>query len=214
MIRPHVASVVVLATLLGGCMTATEPNTRRDPWYQVVVEPLQADDARALHFYDNALKLKGAELARKLESTRQEFEKDKSELNRLQLAMLLSLPGTGFRDDAAALNLVQPFLNDKRHENSALRPLALMLHSQLSELKRLDEQRSELKRLDEQRSELKRLDEQRSEIKRLEEALQQQTAKTREEQRRGDALQQKLEAIMEMEMKMIEREQAAPPKRP
>lgn len=194
MIRPYVASLVVLATLLDGCMAATEPNTRRDPWYQAVVEPLQADDARALHFYDNALKLKGPELARKLESTRQEFEKDKSELNRLQLAMLLSLPGTGFRDDPAALNLVQPFLNDKRHENSALRPLALMLHSQLSELKRLDEQRSELKR--------------------LEEALQQQTAKTREEQRRADALQQKLEAIMEMEMKMIEREQAAPPKRP
>jgi len=181
----------MLATLLGGCVAATEPNTRRDPWYQAVVEPLQGDDTRVLHFYDNALKLKGVELARKLESTRQEFEKDKSELNRLQLAILLSLPGTGFRDDAAALNLVQPFLNDKRHENSALRPLALMLHSQLSELRRLDEQRSELKR--------------------LEEALQQQTAKTREEQRRADALQQKLEAILDMEMKMIEREQTAPP---
>jgi hypothetical protein len=188
MIAQYVASVVVLATLLGGCVAATEPNTRRDPWYQAVVEPLQGDDTRVLHFYDNALKLKGVELARKLESTRQEFEKDKSELNRLQLAILLSLPGTGFRDDAAALNLVQPFLNDKRHENSALRPLALMLHSQLSELKPED--------------------------KRLEEALQQQTAKTREEQRRADALQQKLEAILEMEMKMIEREQAAPPKRP
>jgi len=191
---PYLASVVVLAALLGGCMAATEPNTRRDPWYQAVVDPLQADDARALHFYDNALKLKGAELARKLESTRRDFEKDKSELNRLQLAMLLSLPGTGFRDDPAALNLVQPFLSDKRHENSVLRPLALMLHSHLSELKRLDEQFSELKR--------------------LEEALQQQTAKTREEQRRADALQQKLEAILEIEMKMIEREQAAPPKRP
>jgi predicted ribosome quality control (RQC) complex YloA/Tae2 family protein len=201
MIRRYVASVVVLAALLGGCIPATEPNTRRDPWYQAVAEPLQGDDARALHFYDNALKLKGAELARKLESTRQEFEKDKSELNRLQLAMLLSLPGTGFRDDPAALDLVQPFLSDKRYENSVLRPLALMLHSHLSELKRL-------------LSEHKRLEEQLSELKRLEEALQQQTAKTKEEQRRADALQQKLEAILEMEMKMIEREQAAPPKRP
>ena len=194
MIGSQIASVIVLATLLAGCMATTEPNTRRDPWYQAVVEPMQADDARALHFYDNALKLKGAELARVLESTRQEFDKDKSELNRVQLAMLLSLPGSGFRDDSAALNLVQPFLYDKRHEKSTLRPLALMLHTQLSELKRLEEQRSELKR--------------------LEEALQQQTAKTREEQRRADTLQQKLEAIMEMEMKMIEREQAAPPKRP
>ena len=194
MIRPHIVWIVVLGSVLGGCMAATEPHTRRDPWYQAVVEPLQADDARALRFYENALKLKGADLARKLDSTRQEFENDKSELNRLQLAMLLSLPGTGFRDDPAALSLIQPFLNDKHHENSVLRPLALMLHAQLSDLKRVDEHLSELKR--------------------LEEALQQQTAKTREEQRRADALQQKLEAILEMEMKMIEREQAAPPKRP
>jgi len=181
MIRLYVASIVVLATLLGGCMAATEPNTRRDPWYQVVVEPMQDDDARALRFYENALKLKGAELARELDSTRAEFEKDQSELNRIRLAMLLSLPGTGFRDDQAVLNLVQPFLNDRRHENSVLRPLALMLHTQLSELKRLDE------------------------------AVQQQTAKAREEQRRADTLQQKLEAILDMEMKMIEREQTAPP---
>ena len=183
MIRLYIASIIVLATLLGGCMAATEPSTRRDPWYQAVVEPMQDDGTRVLRFYENALKLKGAELARELDSTRQEFEKDKSELNRVRLALLLSLPGTGFRDDQAALNLVQPFLNDKRYENSALRPLALVLHTQLSELKRLDE------------------------------ALQQQMAKAKEEQRRADALQQKLEAILDMEMKMIEREQTAPPKR-
>jgi hypothetical protein len=164
-------------------MATTEPNTRRDPWYQAVVEPMQGDDARALRFHENLLKLKGADLARELESTRQDFEKEKSELNRVRLAMLLSLPGTGFRDDHAALNLLQPFFNDKRYENSVLRPLALVFHTQLSELKRLDD------------------------------ALQQQTAKTREEQRRADALQQKLEAILDMEMKMIEREQTTPPKR-
>jgi hypothetical protein len=164
-------------------MATTESTTRRDPWYQAVVEPMQNDDARALRFHEDLLKLKGAELARELESTRQDFEKDKSELNRVRLAMLLSLPGTGFRDDQAALNLLQPFLNDKRYENSVLRPLALVLHTQLSELKRLDD------------------------------ALQQQAAKTREEQRRADALQQKLEAILDMEMKMIEREQTTPPKR-
>ncbi len=184
MIKPYVASIVLLATLLGGCMGTTEPNTRRDPWYQAAVEPVQHDDVRALRFYENALKLKGAELAREHNAARQEYEKDKSELNCVRLAFLLSLPGTGFRDDQAALHLVQPFLNDTRYENSVLRPFALMLHIQLSELKRLDE------------------------------SLQQQTAKAREEQRRADALQQKVEAILDMEMKMIERDQAAsPPKR-
>ena len=181
MIRLYIVSIVVLATLLNGCMATTEPVTRRDPWYQAVIEPMQDDDTRALRFCEDALKLKGAELARAVGSTRQEFEKDKSELNRVRLAVLLSMPGTGLRDDQAALNLLQPFLSDKHYENSVLRPLALMLHAQISELKRLDE------------------------------ALQQQTAKAREEQRRADALQQKLEAILDMEMKMIEREQTAPP---
>ena len=181
MMRKYTVSIVVLATLIAGCVTTTEPSTRRDPWYQAVVEPMLDDNTRALRFCEDALKLKGPELTRALNSTRQEFEKDKSELNRVRLALLLSLPGTAFYDDQAALNLVQPFLNDKRYENSVLRPLALMLHAQISELKRLDE------------------------------ALQQQTARAREEQRRADALQQKLEAILEMEMKMIEREQAAPP---
>jgi uncharacterized protein YlxW (UPF0749 family) len=201
MMRLYIASIVVLASLLGGCMAITEPNTRRDPWYQAAVEPMQVDDARVLRYYENALKLKGAELARELDSTRQEFDEDKSELNRVRLAMLLSLPGTGFRDDQAALNLIQPFLNDKQYENSVLRRLALMLHTQLSELKRLDEalQQQAAKAKEEQR--------------RADEALQQQTAKTKEEQRRADALQQKLEAILDMEMKMIEREQTAPPKR-
>jgi len=182
-IRLFIVSFVVLATLIGGCAATTGPNTRRDPWYQVVVEPMQGNDTRALRFYENVLMLKGAELARELNTTRQEFDKDQSELNRVRLALLLSLPGTGFRDDQTALNLVQPFVNDKNYENSVLRPLALMLHTQLSELKRVDE------------------------------AAQQQTAKAKEEQRRAEALQQKLEAILDMEMKMFLCDQTAPPER-
>jgi hypothetical protein len=203
-IRLFKVSFLVLATLLGACAATTEPNTRPYPWYQAVVEPMQGNDARALRFYENVLKLKGAELARELNTTRQEFDKDQSELNRVRLALLLSLPGTGYRDDQAALNLVQPFVSDKSYENSVLRPLALMLHTQLSELKRLDEA------LQGQTAKAK---EELSEIKRLEETAQQQTAKAKEEQRRADALQQKLEAILDMEMKMIEREQTTPPKR-
>ena len=181
MVRTPMAPIVVLTVLIGGCVAPAEPNTRRDPWYQAAVEAVQDDNARALRYCEDALKLKGADLAREIESTRQEFEMDKSEFNRIRLAMLLSLPMAGLRDDQAALNLLQPFLNDKGYENSTLRPLALVLHAQFSEIKRLDE------------------------------ALQQQAAKAKEEQRRADALQQKLEAILEMEMKMIEREQTVPP---
>ncbi|HKB83492.1 MAG TPA: hypothetical protein VKD04_09840 [Burkholderiales bacterium] len=147
------------------------------------MEPVPSDPDRIARFYDRLLTMRGSELAGELETIRISFENDKSELNRLQLALLLSLPGTGFRDDNAALLLLNPLLKDKGREDSTLRPLALWLHSELVELRRSDE------------------------------ALQQQSAKLKDEQRRSEALQQKLEAILDMEMKMIEREQNLPKKK-
>ena len=143
-----------------------------------------------------------------LDLTRRSFEKDGSELNRLQLALLLSLPGASFRDDNAAIALLQPFVKDKGREGSTLRPLAILLQSELLELRRTDEalqqQSAKLK------EELRRTDET---LRRTDEALQQQSARLKEEQRRVEALQQKLEAILDMEMKMIEREQNLPKKK-
>jgi hypothetical protein len=51
------------------------------------------------------------------------------------------------------------------------------------------------------------------ELRRVDDALLTQSAKLRDEQRRAEALQQKLEALLEMEMKMMEREQSAQPAR-
>ncbi len=147
------------------------------------MEAFQSDPDRIARFYDRLASMKGGDRAGELETTREAFEKDKSELNRLQLDLLMSLPGTGFRDDGAALALLGPFMKDKSREGSTLRPLAVWLHAELVELRRTDE------------------------------ALQQQAAKFKEEQRRSEALQQKLDAILDMEMKMIEREQTLPKKK-
>jgi ATP-dependent exoDNAse (exonuclease V) alpha subunit len=175
---------VALAVTVAACTPVDSRTTRPDtPWYRTVVEPMQSDADRIARFYDRLLTMKGNELAGELETIRGSFEKDKSELNRLQLALLLSFPGTNFRDDNAALALLNPIMKDKGREGSTLRPLAVWLHSELLELRRTDE------------------------------ALQQQTAKLKEEQRRAEALQQKLEAILDMEMKMIEREQNLPKKK-
>lgn len=169
--------------LLAGCPATTDQNTRNERWYEAVVEPLQSDTARALGFYDRIIRLKGAELGRELEAAKQSYEREKSDLNRVQLAMILSLPGSGFRDEHAAAQLLQPFVRDKSLEASPLRPLALLLNTQVSEVRKLDE------------------------------ALQQQGARTKEEQRRAEDLQQKLDALLEMEKKLIEREQAIPTKK-
>jgi chromosome segregation ATPase len=193
---------VTVAVAVAACAPPDNQSTRHDaPWYVTAVEPMQSDTDRVARFYDRVLALKANELAGELDVTRQSFEKDKSELNRLQLALLLSLPGASFRDDNAAIALLHPFTKEKGREGSTLRPLAIWLHSELLELRRIEEI------LQQQAAKLK--DEQR----RTEEILQQHAAKLKEEQRRVEALQQKLEAILDMEMKMIEREQNLPKKK-
>ena len=174
---------IFMAVAVAACVPVNSTTTRPDtPLTRSVAEPTLSDPDRIAHYYDRLLTMKGAELAGELDTARESFDKDKSELNRLQLALLLSLPGTGFRDDNAALALLSPFMKDKK-EGSTLRPLAIWLHSELLELRRIDE------------------------------ALLQQTAKLKEEQRRSEALKQKLDAILDMEMKMIEREQNLPKKK-
>ena len=175
---------VFVALAVAACTPVNSKPARPDTrWYRSIVEPMQSDPDRIVRYYDRLLTKKGAELASELVIARESYEKDKSELNRLQLALLLSFPGTGFRDDNTALALLNSFIKEKNREGSTLRPLAIWLHSELLELRRTDE------------------------------ALQQQTAKLKEEQRRIEALQQKLDAILDMEMKMIEREQNLPKKK-
>lgn len=170
--------------MLSACPAATEKTARpNERWYDAVVEPLQSEPERALRFYDRIIRLKGTELAQELEDVRQSYEREKTELGRVQLAMILSLPGAAFRDDHAADQLLLPYVRDRSLEQSPLRPLALLLHAQLAENRKMDE------------------------------ALQQQAAKTKEEQRKAAEAQQKLEALLEMEMKMLEREQTIPTKK-
>ena len=192
----------IVALAVAACTPVNSKPPRPDTrWYRSVVEPMQSDPDRIVRYYDRLLTKRGAELASELVIARESYEKDKSELNRLQLALLLSFPGTGFRDDNTALALLNSFIKEKNREGSTLRPLAIWLHSELLELRRTDEA------LQQQTAKLK------EEQRHTDEALQQQTAKLKEEQRRIEALQQKLDAILDMEMKMIEREQNLPKKK-
>lgn len=176
--------LVLTCCLLAACAPVEKRTTRADaPWYQTLAESRQSDAERSLLFYERLRTMKAGELSRELETSRQAFENDKSDLNRLQLALLLSFPGTSFRDDSIAIALLNPVVKDKTAGTSTLRPLATLLQTELMELRRADE------------------------------ASQQQAGKLKDEQRRGEALQQKLDAILDMEMKMIEREQNNPKKK-
>jgi hypothetical protein len=193
------AACLFMAVLVGACVapytgTGVPPKTTSgkqadakarpaETPSRAVVEPAISDADRIMTFFARVMPLKGTELASELEDSRAAFEEDRSVLHRVQLALLLSLPGASFRDDATALALLNVIVKDKGREGSDLRPLALWLHAHLMDLKRSDE------------------------------ALQQQSVKLKEEQRRAEALQQKLDAILDMEMKMIEREQNLPKKK-
>lgn len=176
--------LLLACCFLAACAPAEKRTTRADaPWYQTLAQSRQSDADRVLHSYERLRTMKASELSRELETARQAFENDKSDLNRLGLALLLSYPGTSFRDDSMAIALLNPVVKDKGADASTLRPLAILLQTELMELRR------------------------------AEESTQQQAAKLKEEQRRGEALQQKLDAILDMEMKMIEREQNTPKKK-
>ncbi|HEX4984514.1 MAG TPA: hypothetical protein VFV71_00450 [Burkholderiales bacterium] len=183
------AAGMLLALAAAACVPGTQMRTGPAPVRGTVL-PVESDAERFASYCDRVLPMKGAELSAELDRARTAFDADKSELNRLQLALVLSLPGTPWRDDAAAVALLSPLVRDGAREGSGLRPLAMWLQAHLVESHR------------------------------TEEALQLQNARLKDEQRRAevlqqkaDALQQKLEALLDMEMKMIEREQTLPKKK-
>ena len=173
---------IALLLSLTAC-AAPSTNTHSETIWYYNMDPQRSDAERVARYYERLLSMKNSDLAAELEHAQREFEKEKSELNRVQLALLLSLPNATLRDNNAAIALLAPFVRDKTREGSSLRPLAQWLHAQLVELRR------------------------------AEESLQQQNTKLKDEQRRADALQQKLDALLNMEKKMIEREQLSPKKK-
>jgi hypothetical protein len=198
----RVLGMMTVSVAVTACAAVDRQTASHDvPGCETVVVPMQSEADRVAGFYDRIFTLKADELAGELDLTRQSFETEKSDISRLQLALLLSLPGASFRDENTAIALLHPFTRDKGRENSTLRPLAIWLHSELVELRRTEEN------LQQQAARFK------EEQKRSEDILQQQAAKLKDEQHRSEALQQKLEAILDMEMKLIEREQNLPKKK-
>ena len=104
------------------------------PWVQVGT-PQPASDAESLLLYFQYIRtLSGPEVSREHEAARQAYARALTDFNRVRLAMVLSLPGTAFNDDARALELCETVA---KHEGGRLQGLALLLGSYLQEQKRL-----------------------------------------------------------------------------
>jgi hypothetical protein len=98
--------------------------------------------------------LQPEEQRKELNATSQAFAKDRSPQARMRLALVLSLPGTAYTDEARAMSLLEPLANAAGADGkfATLRQLADLLYSNLEE--RVREQRKSAQ-LKEQAAQLK-----------------------------------------------------------
>lgn len=123
------------AAIAAGCgvLRIAEP-LEPAPWVQAGT-PQPASDAESLLLYfQHIRKLSGPDVIREHEAARQAYARARTDFNRVRLAIVLSLPGTAFNDDARALDLCDTVA---KHEGGRLQGLALLLGSHLLEQKRL-----------------------------------------------------------------------------
>jgi hypothetical protein len=176
-----------LAGALAGCMLAGPRQPAPPPAPPVKVaapEPPQqpppppprvSDSERLLYYYEYVLALTPEQVGRESERTQRFFGQHRSEFAFMQLVLLKILPAASAKDRAQALEALAQYLKETRDRPSELRPFALMLNNLLLEQQRQDAE------------------------------LQIQVQKLKEEARRYDELKQKLDALVETERKMLER---------
>ena len=139
-----------------------------------------ADATEVLAYYQRIKPLPADALAAEHAAASQTLAKQKSDVSRLKLALLLLLPNTPFKDESRAAALAEDVLNSKTVDMPNMKNLALLIVSVASEQKRQEER------------------------------LQQLALKLKEEEKRAEAAQQKLDALKTIEKDLINREQTKP----
>lgn len=122
-----------LMLVLAGCGALRGTAPGESP--AVVVEARPDDLDRLLTYFARVRKLPAGEQGKEHESARQAHARSPSDYNRVRLAMLLSLPGTAFNDEARALELIDPLAKNQR---ASLNTLAVLLGAYIQEQKRLN----------------------------------------------------------------------------
>jgi hypothetical protein len=129
----RIFSVAILA-LLVGCVAVPENQPAPCPPPSEVVVTGQMDDM--MQYYDSLRKQSSSELAKIYDRVKQNFGQNKSDANRIRLALLLTLPNTSFRDVSAALHLLNDWPRDSKHVNN-LQSFRNLLAALLAEQQRL-----------------------------------------------------------------------------
>jgi hypothetical protein len=172
----------LLAALLGGCALPEEqPAAPVGPERGKTVQPPPPSPRgvpELLDYYDGLRRTDAATRARENDRVKQVFAQQQSAYAAVQMALFGALPGADADQQAQALTLLEPVARDERPRDRELQRFAALLLASLQEQKRLAE------------------------------AAAGANQRAREESRRADDLQQKLDALKSIEKRLIERDQS------
>ncbi len=192
--RKNAAITLLAASIAAGC--APQPPVTTEPLPRLqIVETLETDADRLLNYYAYVTELQGETLEREYRYVEKAYSTDPNEYNEMQMIILLASPRASFRDTDLARTMVRRWLQDEYYSYSKLRPLAMLYYSYLSELKRQN------RVIDQAKKRLRQANEQSA----------QQAEQIKASQQRSKELQDKLDALLEMERSLIEREQITQP---
>ena len=181
------ALLIAASLVAAGCIP--QPRTTEPPRV-TVIETVETDADRLLQYYAYIVALQGDNLENEYRRVLAAFDEHPDDFNRMRLVLLLASPSATFRDNEKAHTLLKGWLDDPYNEYSKLRPLALMFANHLAEIRRMTESQHQTG------DKLKKAGE---EISRL-------THDLEAEKQRAGTLRSKLDALLELEKNLIERE--------
>ncbi|CAH1386262.1 dihydrolipoamide acyltransferase [Candidatus Nitrotoga sp. M5] len=180
--------LTVMLVTLNACSTIPLP-----PPQPLVIKPSQLEVL--MRYYDHIRKMPVTELIKEHNKVKQNLELTQSDAARAELALLLVLPDTSFRDTSAALDLLDKFPKDAKLSVSML-SFKHLLSALLAEQQLINENVKELSQ------KLKNMDEQTQKLKNVKELSQ----KLKEEQKHSEVLEKKIDDIKSMEKSLILRD--------
>ncbi len=183
-------AALLAVLLLAGCpqpqprTAPVEPPQQREAPVAVVEAPpftrqSVGDADRLMGYYAYLSTLSAEHLVQEHERTLRFYRQQYSDFTLMQLVLQRIMPQAPFRDSAQAQEMLSSFLKEPRTQSSDLRPVALLLSTMLTE-----QQQKEAE-------------------------VQAQAQKVKEEARRYEEVKQKLDALVDAERKMLQRNKPA-----
>ena len=198
-----VLALPLVALALAGCV-ALQAFEAQEPAPSVQADgPQSASSMESVLLYFQHIKqIPAADLGREHDAARRAYAQERSDINRVRLAMVLSLPNTAVRDRNQALELLEPPMKDPR---APLHGIATLIGTYLQEQRRLDGSMQDLQRKLDQLTSVYAQEQRRHE------------GNMQELQRRHESnvqeMQKKLDQLKSLERSLIEREREGAPRR-